>query len=142
MAHKKKSLPPKFQAWLDARKRFRLSHDHIQMARELGLNPKKLGSLANHDQERWKSPLPIFIEDLYFKRFGRERPEVLMTIEQMLQKKRTKQQDRAPAKEPSVSKRPPPEEVALLRQASKRGRNRAHPPPDVSRSLLGISRSA
>ena len=40
------------------------------------------------------------------------------------------------------SKRPPPEEVALLRQASKRGRNRAHPPPDVSRSLLGISRSA
>ena len=41
-----------------------------------------------------------------------------------------------------VSKRPPPEEVALLRQASKRGRNRAHPPPDVSRSLLGISRSA
>ena len=40
------------------------------------------------------------------------------------------------------SKRPPPEQVALLRQASKRGRNRAHPPPDVSRSLLGISRSA
>ncbi|MGK0189911.1 MAG: hypothetical protein ACI9R3_005730 [Verrucomicrobiales bacterium] len=107
MAQKKKSLPPKFQVWVDARKRLQLSHDHIQMARELGLNPKKLGSLANHDQERWKSPLPIFIEDLYFKRFGRERPEVIMTIEQMLQERRTKQQDRVLAKEPSVNETEP-----------------------------------
>jgi len=102
MAHKKKTLPPKFQVWVDARQRFRLSHDHVQMARELGLNPKKLGSLANHDQESWKSPLPIFIEDLYSRRFGRERPEIVMTIEQMLQKRRIKQQDRTSAKEPSV----------------------------------------
>jgi hypothetical protein len=45
------------------------------MARELGMNPKKLGSLANHKQEPWKSPLPEFIEHIYFKRLGRERPE-------------------------------------------------------------------
>jgi hypothetical protein len=45
------------------------------MARELGLNPNKLGSLANHKQEPWKEPLPEFIEDIYLKRFGRERPE-------------------------------------------------------------------
>ena len=44
------------------------------MARELGLNPRKLGSLANHRQESWKAPLPDFIEDMYRKRFGRERP--------------------------------------------------------------------
>ena len=98
MARKKKLLPPKFQVWVDARKRFSLSHNHIQMARELGLNPKKLGSLANHDQERWKSPLPIFIEVLYFKQFGREHPEVVMTIEQILQKKRVKKQERSAAK--------------------------------------------
>jgi len=30
------------------------------MARELGMNPKKFGGLANHDQESWKSPLPQF----------------------------------------------------------------------------------
>jgi hypothetical protein len=52
------------------------------MARELGLNPKKLGSLANHKQEPWKSPLPDFIEYLYAKRFGRERPEVVTPIGQ------------------------------------------------------------
>ena len=45
---KKKNLSPKYQVWIDARKRFHLSHAHIQMAREIGLNPKKLGKLANH----------------------------------------------------------------------------------------------
>jgi len=40
------------------------------MARELGLNPKKLGSLDNHHQEPWKLPLGQFIEELYAKRFG------------------------------------------------------------------------
>jgi hypothetical protein len=43
-------------------------------ARELGLNPRKLGKIDNHRQEPWKAPLPQFIEHLYLKRFGRERP--------------------------------------------------------------------
>jgi len=47
------------------------------MARELGMNPNKFGSLANHKQEKWKSPLPEFIEELYFKRFRKERPDVI-----------------------------------------------------------------
>lgn len=61
--------------WIEAKKRYRLSDIHIQMARELGMNPKKFGSLANHKQEPWKAPLPIFIEDIYFKRFKKEKPE-------------------------------------------------------------------
>jgi hypothetical protein len=69
------------QAWVDARKRHRLSHAHVQMARELGLNPTKLGKLDNHQQEPWKAPLPQFIEHLYAKRFGRERPDVIRSIE-------------------------------------------------------------
>lgn len=75
-------LPPKLQAWADARRRHRLSHAHVQMARELGLNPRKLGKLDNHRQEPWKQPLPQFIEHLYGKRFGRERPEVVTPIEE------------------------------------------------------------
>jgi len=51
------------------------------MARELGLNPRKLGKLDNHGQEPWKQPLPQFIEHLYGKRFGRDRPEVVTPIE-------------------------------------------------------------
>jgi len=47
---KKKSVPNKLKPWIEARKRFGLSDAHVQMARELGMNPKKLGSLANHPQ--------------------------------------------------------------------------------------------
>lgn len=81
---KKKRLSPKDQRWVDARKRFRLSNAHIQMARELGMNPKKLGGLAKHGQEPWKAPLPVFIESLYFKRFGKRRPDRVRSTEQVV----------------------------------------------------------
>lgn len=50
-------IPQKLRPWIEARKKYRLSHAQIQMARELGLNPKKFGSLTNHKQESWKLPL-------------------------------------------------------------------------------------
>ena len=37
------------------------------------MNPKKFGKIANHKQESWKAPLAIFIRDLYFKRFAKNR---------------------------------------------------------------------
>ena len=64
--------------WIDAKKRYHLTDTHIQMAKELGMNPKKFGSLANHKQEKWKAPLPEFIADPYFKRFGREKPKSII----------------------------------------------------------------
>ena len=66
----------RMQAWIDARKRHGLSHAEVQMARELGMNPKKLGKLDNHEQEPWKVPLRQFIQNLYLKRFGKERPDI------------------------------------------------------------------
>lgn len=59
----------KQKAWIDAKKKYRLSNVTVQMARELGLNPKKLGKIANHKQEPWKEPLPDFIRTLHEKRF-------------------------------------------------------------------------
>jgi hypothetical protein len=76
-----KALPPQVRAWIEARERYRLSHAQVQMARELGLNPEKLGKISNHRQEPWKVPLPQFIEHLYLKRFGRERPLVVTAAE-------------------------------------------------------------
>jgi len=73
----RKRISEAFQVWIDARKRHRLSHEQVQMARELGLNPKKLGKLDNHHQEPWKLPLSVFIEKLYRKRFGKDRPDVV-----------------------------------------------------------------
>jgi len=48
-------IPSKLQPWFEAREHFRLSHAHIQMAREPGLNPR-LGSLATGQQESWERP--------------------------------------------------------------------------------------
>lgn len=95
---KKKTIPPKLQCWVDARKRFHLSHAQIQMARELGLNPKKFGSLANHKQERWKEPLPYFIESLYFKHFAKLQPDRVVTIEELFDLQETKKKVRKEAK--------------------------------------------
>ena len=83
-------IPANLQPWIDARKRFHLSHAQIQMARELGLNPKKFGKLANHRQEPWKLPLPQYIGCLYFKRFGKEMPENVASIEERLKQKAAK----------------------------------------------------
>src|SRR5438067_136421 len=62
-------IPADLQLWIDARRRHKLSDAHVQMARELGLNPRKLGKLDNHGQEAWKLPLPQYIEELYLRRF-------------------------------------------------------------------------
>ena len=73
--------PTDLQAWIEARQRHRLSHTQVQMARELGMNPRKLGKIDNHKQEAWKAPLPQFIEHLYRKRFGREAPVNVRPLE-------------------------------------------------------------
>ena len=54
---KKRNPNQKIQRWIDARKCYHLSHAQVQMARELGMNPMKLGKLDNHEQEQWKMPL-------------------------------------------------------------------------------------
>ena len=81
MAKAQKSVPSSLQPWIEARRRHHLSHAHVQMARELGMNPKKLGGLDNHRQEPWKQPLPDFIASLYAKRFGKDAPDIVRSIE-------------------------------------------------------------
>ena len=108
MTKRKKKLPPKYQQWVDARKRFHLSHACVQMARELGMNPKKLGGKANHKQEPWKVPLPEFIEELYFKRFGKTRPDNVRSVEQMVRDKKKKQGEQKARKQKERDRQPEP----------------------------------
>jgi hypothetical protein len=96
---KKKGIPEKFQAWIDVRKRYRLSDVHIQMARELGMNPKKFGKIANEKQEPWKAPLPAFIEHIYLKSFGRDRPSAVKSIEEIFRTEEKKKEERRNKKE-------------------------------------------
>jgi hypothetical protein len=83
-------IPQRLRPWIEARRRFRLTHAQVQMARELGMNPKKLGKLDNHKQERWKLPLPLFIEECYRKRFGKEQPDDPRPLEVKIAEKASK----------------------------------------------------
>ncbi len=95
----KKSIPDHLQIWIDVRKKFRLSHVQVQMARELGLNPKKFGKLANHRQEPWKMPLPQYIEHLYHKHFKKDRPETVISIEEKFESEQRKKLEKRAKKQ-------------------------------------------
>lgn len=82
-----------------AQRRHRLSDKQVQMARELGLNPDKLGKIDNHKQELWKAPLSQFIEEIYFKRFKREEPETVKPLKQILKEIEVKKQLRKQEKD-------------------------------------------
>jgi hypothetical protein len=89
---KKRNPNRTMQAWIDARQRHHLSDAQVQMARELGMNPAKLGKLDNHGQEPWKMPLGEYIQQVYLKRFGRPRPDGVMSIEDRLRAERRKRE--------------------------------------------------
>jgi hypothetical protein len=78
---KKGFIPNKLRPWIEARRKYHLSHAQIQMARELGLNPKKFGGMTNTKQEQWKMPLPEYIEFLYEKRFKKTLPDDTRPLE-------------------------------------------------------------
>jgi hypothetical protein len=62
------------------------------------MNPKKLGKLDNHHQEPWKAPLPQFIEELYFKHFHKDRPDIVVSIEERARQLTAKKAERREAK--------------------------------------------
>jgi hypothetical protein len=98
MSKRIKKTNQQMQAWIDARRRCHLSHSQIQMARELGLNPAKLGKIDNHEQEPWKLPLPQFIEQLYFKQLGKTSPDNVVSIEERCRLEAAKSEARRSAK--------------------------------------------
>lgn len=89
----------KLEKWKIAQKRHRLSDKQVQMARELGFNPDNLRKLDNHKQELWKEPLPQHIENLYYKRFGKETPDIVKPIAQLLKEEKLKKEKQKKEKE-------------------------------------------
>ena len=89
----------KLEKWKVAQKRHKLTDKQVQMARELGMNPDKLGKIDNHKQETWKSPLPQFIEEIYFKRFKKTEPAVVKSIKEAIVDEKAKKERQKRAKE-------------------------------------------
>lgn len=69
----KQKKKKKDELWAYARKKYRLNAGHIAMAKEIGMNPKKFGSMAPNPSEQWKGPLGEFIEECYNKRFKKKK---------------------------------------------------------------------
>lgn len=111
--------PPNLAIWIEARKRHRLSDVQVQMARELGLNPKKLGGMDNHEQERWKEPLPQDIETLYRKRFHKSMPDNVVSIEQRAAEILAKKEQR---KKTKLAPPSPVEDIQIDESESSRSR--------------------
>ena len=95
---KKIVIPEKYRIWIEVRRRYHLSDAQIQMARELGLNPHKFGKISNEKQEPWKIPLPQFIESIYLKRFYKSQPDVVQSLEEMIQAQQEKQAEKKACK--------------------------------------------
>jgi hypothetical protein len=58
------------EVWRNAKRICKLNARQVEMARALGMNPKKLPSLRPSPDQRWKLPVGEFIESCYCKRFG------------------------------------------------------------------------
>lgn len=61
---------PEAEKWVEAKRLCRLSTRQIEMAKALGMNPKKLPGLRPSKSQPWKAPVGQFIEECYAKRFG------------------------------------------------------------------------
>ena len=61
------------ELWIEAKKRCKLNEEEIQMAKEMGLNPKSLIKNIPNKNEQWKAPVRIWIRDMYEEQFGRNK---------------------------------------------------------------------
>ena len=54
--------------WKEAKKKCRLNAETVQMAKELGLNPKSLIKNIPNKNQSWKKPVYLWIREMYWER--------------------------------------------------------------------------
>jgi hypothetical protein len=69
--------------WVEAKRQCGLSDAHVQMARELGINPKRLTGRSGAPGLT-NVPLTQHIEELYLRRFKRTIPDPVVSLRQLL----------------------------------------------------------
>lgn len=61
-------MDKKQNLWIEAKRKCRLNGEDIRMAKELGLNPRSLIKNIPNKNEKWKSPVKVWIRELYDKK--------------------------------------------------------------------------
>jgi hypothetical protein len=87
------------QLWVKVKRQCALTDAHVQMARELGMNPKRLLQAESPEPE----PLARRIENLYLKRFKKPLPDAVVPLRHLLHD--TRARERAEAHERRRRKR-------------------------------------
>jgi hypothetical protein len=60
----------KDDAWAEAKRRCRLNDEDVRMAKELGFQPKSLIKNIPSPSQQWKSPVKVWVRELYEKKIG------------------------------------------------------------------------
>ena len=63
----------KDKLWAEAKSRCRLSSEALNMAKEMGLNPKSLIKNIPAPSQRWKTPVEVWIRDMHESRQEKSR---------------------------------------------------------------------
>ena len=98
-----KEITDQLQLWVKVKRQYALTDAQVQMARELGVNPKRLSESESAVQGATQAPLGRHIEDLYLKRFKKHLPDAVMPLRQLLHD--TRARERAEARERRRRKR-------------------------------------
>jgi hypothetical protein len=74
MAEKGKST--RDDEWAEAYRKCRLNLETLQMAKEMGLNPRSLIKNIPAQSEKWKAPVKVWIQEMYEKRKEKARKKL------------------------------------------------------------------
>lgn len=83
------------QKWVKVKRQCGLSGAHVQMAREFGVDPKRLMARPGIAPGSTNGPLAQRIEDLYTRRFKRTIPDPVVTVRKLLHEARVRERAEA-----------------------------------------------
>jgi tRNA U34 5-carboxymethylaminomethyl modifying GTPase MnmE/TrmE len=79
------------QHWRDAKRLYRLTNAHVQMARELGVKPDHLLAVFHVSTESGVRLLGQRIQELYQRHFDKARPDRVCSIRQLEREERARE---------------------------------------------------
>ena len=90
-----KEKADQLQVWAKVKRLCAFTDAHVQMARELGMNPRRLTESVRTPQGLAQTPPGQRIETLYLKRFKKPRPDSVVPLRQALHDARAKERAEA-----------------------------------------------
>jgi len=72
--------------WEEAKNKCKLNAETLNMAKEMGLNPRSLIKNIPNKSEQWKAPVSVWIQDMYEERQAKANKKKAMKEKNMKEK--------------------------------------------------------